>query len=491
MKKWLSLILTVILVLSVCSFAGAADKVEISLYRDTFELESGPDPAQVKKVEDAINAYIDGKINVKITLTDVANSQFPEIARLALDNKGVNLLWTAAWMGTVGCNDLVPKNAVYDITELLPGTTLYQSMDEAQWESTKYNGRNYFIPIYKDNVEGYDFMIRKELVDKYGWDLASIKSLKDLEPILKDAAEEEELDYPFLLQGTAMFYRFMLDRFDFFTGDAESNFVAVDRETNAVVNTVQSEDYLEYCKLMGKWADNDYLSVEESLHIPSNQTPQGTDWAVSWWTDTPVATEASGRYNQEIVLAPATKRYSHSTSALGSCFCISADSTEEQAKACIEFLGLLYTDQTLADIYTFGIEGEDFEYVKAEGETVNHVKQHSDKYKHLMWESASATIVSPMEGEPDNKAELYREFNGGAETSVAAGFRFDRTPVQDAYDKCKEVARDQGYLLETGAYGEDGVEDAIKEYQEALDKAGYQKVLKEFQKQYAEWLAAK
>ena len=119
------------------------------------------------------------------------------------------------------------------------------------------------------------------------------------------------------------------------------------------------------------------------------------------------------------------------------------------------------------------------------------MKQHSDKYKHLMWESASATIVSPMEGEPDNKAELYREFNGGAETSVAAGFRFDRTPVQDAYDKCKEVARDQGYLLETGAYGEDGVEDAIKEYQEALDKAGYQKVLKEFQKQYAEWLAAK
>ena len=137
MKKWLSLILTVILVLSVCSFAGAADKVEISLYRDTFELESGPDPAQVKKVEDAINAYIDGKISVKITLTDVANSQFPEIARLALDNKGVNLLWTAAWMGTVGCNDLVPKNAVYDITELLPGTTLYKSMDEAQWESTK------------------------------------------------------------------------------------------------------------------------------------------------------------------------------------------------------------------------------------------------------------------------------------------------------------------------------------------------------------------
>ena len=70
MKKWLSLILTVILVLSVCSFAGAADKVEISLYRDTFELESGPDPAQVKKVEDAINARLKERINVDSVMLD-------------------------------------------------------------------------------------------------------------------------------------------------------------------------------------------------------------------------------------------------------------------------------------------------------------------------------------------------------------------------------------------------------------------------------------
>ena len=62
-------------------------------------------------------------------------------------------------------------------------------MDANTWEASKYGGRNYFIPVYKDNVEGYDFMFRKELVDKYGWNTAGVKTLADLEPMLADAKE--------------------------------------------------------------------------------------------------------------------------------------------------------------------------------------------------------------------------------------------------------------------------------------------------------------
>ena len=58
-----------------------------------------------------------------------------------------------------------------------------------------------------------------------------------------------------------------------------------------------------------------------------------------------------------------TDRWAHSTSALGSCYTVTANSTPEEAQACVDFLGLLYTDSKLADLYTFGIEGEDFNYV--------------------------------------------------------------------------------------------------------------------------------
>ncbi len=488
MKKLVSLILALCMLASLAVVAHADDPVVINLYRCSFNV-ANPDTAQVKKVEDAINAYIADKINVRIVLTDIGSGEYTEKANLALANNEINLLWTASWEGTIGTNDLVPANAVYDITDLLPGTALYASMAEGQWEATKYNGRNYFIPVYKDNVEGYDFMFRQDLIDEFGWDITSVKSLADLEPMLAQAAEKG-LKYPFLTQKTAMFYRWYIDRFDFFTADAATNFFAVDRATGEVVDTVLTPEYAEFCKLMGDWAEKGYVSDDEAAKATTDTTTQTKDWAISWWTDIPVNAEADSRYNQDVTMQPATSRYAHSTSALGSCYCITANSTPEQAKAAIDFMGLLYTDATLADIYTFGIEGEDFEYTQAEGQIIRHVTQHSDKYNHSMWESASATIVTPLDNEPDNKAELYIDFNGGANTSVAAGFRFDKSPVEAEYTACRNLFERYGFALENGAIPAEDVDAEIAAYQSALDDAGYQKVLAEFQNQFNTWKAA-
>ena len=460
--------------------AASGDVVTINLTRATFNLGT-PDSAQVAKVQDAINAYIADKINVQINLTDIGSGEYTDKANLALANNEINLLWTASWESTIGTNDLVPANAVYDITDLLPGTPLYDSMDAGQWEATKYNGKNYFIPVYKDNVEGYDFMFRKDLVDKYGWDTTSVKTLKDLEPMLEDA-KNDGLKYPLLTQKTAMFYRWYIDKFDFITADATANWIAVDRASNEVVDVVLTPEYKEFCTLMAEWAEKGYISEDDVTKTTTDTTTQTQDWAISWWTDIPVNEEANSRYGQEVVMTPATNRYAHSTSALGSCYCVTANSTPEQAKACVDFMGLLYTDSTLADLYTFGIEGEDFTY-DANGQ----VTQTSEKYNHSMWESANATIVTPLDNEPANKADLYDAFNGGAQTSCAAGFRFDKTPVEAAYVACQNLFEQYGFPLENGAYPADQVDSVIEEYQAALDAAGYQDVLAEFQSQYNAW----
>ena len=464
------------------AFASDSEPVTIKVTIACFNL-ANPDSEQVKKVQDAINEYIKDKINVQIELTDIGSGEYTEKANLALANNEINLLWTASWEATIGTNDLVPANAVYDITDLLPGTPLYESMDEGQWEATKYDGKNYFVPVYKDNVEGYDVMFRKDLVDKYGWDISSVKTLADIEPMLADL-EAEGLKYPYLSQKTAMFYRYYINDFDFFTADAQSNWVAVDRSTNEVVDTVLTDQYKEFCTLMAKWAEAGYISEDEVTKTTTDTTTQTQDWGISWWTDIPVNAEANSRYNQEVVMTPITDRWAHSTSALGSCYAVTANSTPEEAQACVDFLGLLYTDSKLADLYTFGIEGEDFNYVDGKVEQTD-----AGKYNHSMWESASATIVTPLTTEPDDKAELYKDFNGGANTSCAAGFRFDKNEVADKYAACQNVFNEYGFALENGGYGVDQIEDTIAQYQAALDEAGYQDVLAAFQAQYDEWKA--
>lgn len=484
MKKLVSLLLVLCMVLSLGAVAAAEEKVKITVYRDTFNL-GAIDADQVQKVEDAINAYIADKINVEIELVDILNAEYADKANMALANKEVNLLWTASWMGTIGTNDLVPANAVKDITDLLPGTALYESMAAGQWEATKYDGRNYFIPVYKDNVEGYDFLFSKAKVDQFGWDLSTVKTLADLEPMLKDM-KEAGIKYPFVTQATALFYRWYIDGFDFFTADTATNFFSVDRDTNEVINTLETEEYVAFCKLMGDWGEKGYIHEDDYTKNIATTVMTSDEWGVSYWTDIPVNDEASARYQQEVVLVPATNRYAHSTSALGSCYCITNYSTDAQAKACIDFMGLLYTDSKLADLYTFGIEGEDFVY-----DENGHVQQSADaKYNHSMWESASATIVTPLYNEPANKADLYIDFNGGALTSCAAGFRFDRSPVAAEYAACQALYEQYGFPLENGGIPADAVEDYIAQYQSDLDAAGYQTCLAEFQRQYNEWKAA-
>ncbi|MCR5558412.1 MAG: DUF3502 domain-containing protein, partial [Butyrivibrio sp.] len=90
-----------------------------------------------------------------------------------------------------------------------------------------------------------------------------------------------------------------------------------------------------------------------------------------------------------------------------------------------------------------------------------------------------------------NKAELYDAFNGGAKTSSAAGFRFDKSPVEAQYTACANVAGEFGFALENGGVASADVESTIEAYQQALDGAGYQDVLAEFQKQYDDWKASK
>jgi putative aldouronate transport system substrate-binding protein len=457
--------------------AKSEEMVTIKVFRDLFKL-GAPDQDQIKKVQDAINAYIADKINVQIEITEVVNGEYPEKANLALAGGEVNLLWTAAWQSVVGCDDVQKQNAVIDITDWIQKYEFYSLLPEWIWDATAYSGRNYFIPVYKDLAEGYDLMFRKELVDKYGWDLSKVKTLKDIEPMLEQI-KADGIKYPYISQRHHMFYRYYLDKFDFITQDS---FIGIDRATDEVVNTVLTPEYAEFATLMGDWAVKGYLSEDEITKTLPETITKTQDYGISWWTDVPNNKEADSRYFQPIEVIKFTNNWVASNTTLGSCYCISSTSTDAEIDACLKFLDLLYTDTTVADLFTFGIEGEDYDRVDG------RVVQRADaKYSHDMWESTAPFALSLLEGEPENKVDLYKAFNDSAKVSSACGFRFKTAEVDAEYTACQQVFEELGRTLELGGYAPADVPAAIEAYQKALDEAGYQKVFAEAQRQYAEW----
>ncbi len=459
----------------------SGDKTVINVVKVSNALPT-VDTAEVKAVQDEINNYIADKLDVQINLTEYAGAEYSDKVNLSLANNEINLLWTASWLSAVGTNSLYQANAVYDISELLPGSTLYESMPEYVWDSSKYNGENYYVPVYKEVAEGYDLMFRKDLVDKYGWDLDSIKELADIEPILEDCAADPDVQAPLLIQATYLFSKFMLDRYDFVGG---SDMFGVDRETNEIVNVVATDEYRDFCKMIAGWSDKGYILEGDATKSNPSNALSSKYWGVSWWTDIPDNTEANRRYKQDVEVVHMTDNWIMSNTALGSAYAIAATSTEEQAKACIDFLGLLYTDSTLADLYTFGIEGTDYDR-----DENGFIVKKGDLYSHSAWESCSVRPLSLEQGEAENKVELVEKFNEEGKTSIAAGFRIDRTPIEAQLAAIGNVQDTYGFVLENGGYSEDQVDGALEDYQKALDEAGYQDVLAEITKQYEEWKAA-
>ena len=486
-KKILSAILSMAVAASLFSGCGAETTTRITIYRSNFSF-SETDAEQLNKVADALNSYMADKgMDIEVTLMETSSDVYVETAAEAIANEEVNLLWTAAWeIGDINPTNLVKSESLYDLTSYLSGTALYATIDSRLWETSEFDGKKYFVPISKDNAEGYDLMFRQELVDKYGWDLSSITCLEDLETqgILDDCMTEG-LWYPFMLQKTAMFNRFYIDSYDFFTGASSSNWIAIDRNVDIVVNTVLSDEYYEFCSLMAKWSSLGYIDAADYEKTIETSAATTDDWGVSWWTDVPINDEADTRYGQDVTMVKITDEWVTASSPLNSCYCVTAYSSTDQVKACIDFLNLLYTDTTFADIYTYGIEGEDFTY-----DANGCVEQNSTKYAHFMWESANASVVSPVSGEPVNKGELYETWNNEAKVSNSVGFRFDVTEVLEEYTACQAVYEEYGYLLETGGVAPDDVATVIAEYRDALDAAGYQKVVVEAQLQYDNWKAA-
>ncbi|MGT2950201.1 hypothetical protein BU202_02370 [Streptococcus cuniculi] len=489
--KWSSVALATVVVsslLTACSGESSDKKAKtstsedgrtvIKVVRPVQELSSS-NSEQVKKVQDKINERLK-KIgaDVYIEYAEYPSGEYTNKTNLALANGEIDLFWTASWMGAVSTDAMVKANGVYDISKLLPDTKLGDSMPKEVWDASSYNGKNYFIPVYKEIAEGYDLMFRQDLVKKHNWDLSKVTALKDIEPMLADA-KKDGIKAPLFTQATPFGYKFLLNDFAWILG----SYVGVDRETGEIVDVTKTDNYVTYVKLMADWADKGYIQEGDLTNTNPSDALQSDFWGISWWTDVPDNTNASTRYKQAVETVHMTGNFVDSNTTLGSVYAISSTSTETEAKAAVEFLGDLYTDKEIADLFTYGIEGED--YTIQDG----YVVANSDKFKHSAWESTSFKAPSLQKGEPENKVELYDTFNADIKKSLTSGFRYDATETEALVSAVRAVVDKYAGPLENGGYKPKEIEKALKEYYQALDEAGYQDLLKDVQKQYADWKA--
>lgn len=480
--------------------AGAGNP-DISTFRKlkVYTVGNFPQPDS-KAVVAEINKYLKEKINAEIDFQGLPWSSWSEKMALAYQSgEQVDLTFAPNW-GDFANN--VAKGAFLPLDDLLAkyGKGITDTLDPRFLEGGTVDGKIYAIPTNKEIGESHTIMLRKDIVDKYGFDVNSINTLEDLEPWLETIKEKEPGLAPIWLSGSGSD---TLSYFDKTKKSMEENFryelvagapaaIVLDTKTDKmIVNTMESDAAIYRLRLYSDWFKKGYINKDAATTKTSAEDAlkAGKTW-MKFGSDKPDSDkEDSSATGIQLVKLKGNEPEISTASISNSMMAIGRTSVDPERTMML--LNLLHTDKYLINLIDFGVEGK--QYVKVPGQD-NFVKLPDGAATRadtgwapgIEWMFGNQTLTYLWEGESADKWEKFKQYNESAHKVKSFGFSFNTEPVKTEVSVISNIIKEYRPILETGSLDVDKV---LAEYNGKLKANGIEKIRAEAQKQYDEWKA--
>ncbi len=517
-KRFLSVLLALILVLSLAGCSGGKKEGQSDKATPTSAANTGgsaadteittvkisypvimvvPSADGTKQVQDSINSYLEQKgEDVRVTLEPIDVSTYGNQLDMALaGGEGVDIYCPFTGLTeAIATNQVVPLNDYLD-KELKDTVAL---MGEEWLKPSTYNGNVYAIPCYKGVVLEPYFICRKDIVDELGFDMDSIQSVKDIEPLLLQVKEKYPNMYPLVpTGGSAGGNTLMIDSaLNGVQGYQVDNFgygASIVGSDLTVQNYFNTDFFKEACKLAYDWNQKGLIMPDASLSSDMSTDLLGSEQAFSVITGygyIPESVEATykSRCSGFDFYAKSLNKNLLTSGSLAVNWSIAYTSQKPQAAA--KVLNLLYTDEFVLNSIIFGIEGTD--YVKNDDGTISY-PEGLDMNTVPYTAALSCGIVGNMfkqyalRGNTDPKdVEYMLQNNADARYSAAFGFHLDAANLTSQCSAVDNVIQQYQYSLLCGEVNPD---DVIPQFISAMEAAGVNDIITEAQKQLDAWAA--
>ena len=222
---------------------------------------SVPEEGDLARVEEAINAITREKINCEIKLLIVQTAAFQQQMTLMLsgDEKLDVLNATPELVATAAAAE-----QLRDISGLLEeyGQGIKSVVDEDLLACGKFEGSQYCIPVLCDTALGLGYYVmRKDIVDELGIDVAAIKSYGDLTEVFALVHEK----YPDMTVVAPKGAGVSFLRYSCEWDKLGDNFGVLDnygQDGLKVVNLFETETYRRFVDVMRDWYLKGYISPD-------------------------------------------------------------------------------------------------------------------------------------------------------------------------------------------------------------------------------------
>lgn len=372
------------------------------------------------------------------------------------------------------------KGAYTDLTELMPkhAKEAYDMIDPAYIKGNSVDGKLFAFPVNANVFAEQMLTFNKELLDKYDISIDGVKSYQDLEPILEKIKEKDPTVTPLAVgQGFKV-----ESNMDYVINNGMPFAIDLEGDKDKIINQFDNERHIKNIKTIHDYYNKGFIPKDAATS--NTEYPfEGTTWLVRQETQGPydygdtILTRAAGK---PLVSKSITSAVKTTANAQMASFVVSSNSKHKE-KA-VEVLGLLNSDPELVNGLIYGVEGESWEKV---GDNRAKLLDGFKNDNHMSaWNTANNAVLYPEDTITDEQIAERDKKIAEAEESSLLGFSFKTDSVKTEITNLQNVMSQYLDGIYTGTLDPD---KAIPEMKEKLDKAGYEKVLKEMQKQFDEF----
>jgi len=405
-----------------------------------------------------------------------------EIREMKATGQQVDLLNTGFGTETIHTNiaavedDLLEPLDAYLQTD--DGKKLFNQFDEKAWERASVKGTHYGLNSFPLLTTSIYLFFNQKITDAYDIQLPDeLEDLEQVEDMLQLVSDKSHDDLvPLYIEFEPKYLKELIG-YDFLENGIAGGY---DDDGNPYVfNPFEQSNITSLMETLAHYSHQGYLLKDEEA---GDMVYNGNFFALvtsAWPMHYSEGILDMGSYSLEVV---GYKLVDTFVVQLPNGINGIASWSEHKDEA-FQLLMLLNTDSELSNLLYHGIEGKHYTLVDGKMVPVDESQRTPGYYS-----PANEMLTYPVEHEPVNKEEVYKEWNKNLQMSPIAGFDLDDSDISTELEAIKDIYEKYESLW-TG--DEQDLENQLSKANEELQKAGIDKVLDEINQQLKNWWEAK
>ena len=449
-------------------------------------------PADLQKVNDAMNVILNEKIGVQLTLEPIDFGAYNEKMQLRLAaGEQCDLIFTAPWINSYSSN--VANGVLHPLDDILPehAPGLYASMPPSTWEAVRVQGHIYGVINQQIFPKPWGVHPRKDLMDKYGFTLDSVVRYEDMEPWLAEVRDGEGITPVFASDrsGTSL-WRSQYYGLDPLDDGIRVIAMRADDDSRTVINSFESEGFQAAADLARRWIAEGFFPEEPAPDSDARAMFRAGLFAMGYHVEKPGNdVEAEMAYGFEFLSKNLTDPLILDTAGATATMNAVCQTSAHPEKA-MQVLEEFNTNVELYNLLSRGIEGEHWVWADEANLVITYpegVTADTSPYNpNTDWMFGNQFNAYYRDQKQVGAWEATKIMNDTAYPSKALGFVVDRTPIET---EIAQVVAVWDEFVKPIEWGWDGYADNAAEVSQKLNDAGAQVIIDEVQRQLDAWAA--